>query len=192
MSNSTKKWYVLYTKPGCEKKVANLLSRRNIENYCPLTCNLNGRNRTVQEPLFNSYVFVQTAESAMQQIRKTDNVVNFVYWLGKPAVVEEEEIGIMRQFVIEYANVKMEKIPIINVDGMERVIGGALADNTTQTVTFKNNIVKIVLPSLGYIMQAEAEQSKIEVFTSSKKSYTLVEKYQYAIQKYNTNSVTKF
>src|SRR4051812_32359085 len=112
MSNSTDKWYALYTRPGCEKKVANLLSRKNIENYCPLKRYLNGRKKVVIEPLFNSYVFVQMNEATdMQQIRKTDSVVNFVYWLGKPAVIQDDEIDIMKRFMNEYSNVKTERIP---------------------------------------------------------------------------------
>ncbi|MCW3094268.1 MAG: NusG antitermination factor, partial [Ferruginibacter sp.] len=46
MSNS-KNWYALYTRPGTEKKVANLLSRKNIENYCPLKRQGNARKKVV-------------------------------------------------------------------------------------------------------------------------------------------------
>src|ERR1043166_3966833 len=124
MGNSTKNWYALYTKPGCEKKVANLLSRKNVENFCPLKRNINGRKKVTVEPLFNSYVFVQVSDSAeMQSIRATDSVINFVYWLGKPAIIQNEEIEIIRQFVNEYTNVKMEKIPFDH-DGLTRPADG--------------------------------------------------------------------
>src|SRR5436190_16268144 len=111
MSNSIKNWYSLYTRQGCEKKVANLLSRKNIENYCPMKRQWNGRRKPVLEPLFNSYVFVQTSETDLQNIRMLDSVVNFVYWLGKPAIIRQEEIEMIRRFMNEYINVKLEKIP---------------------------------------------------------------------------------
>jgi len=171
MGNS-KNWYALYTKPGCEKKVANLLSRKNIENYCPLKRHLNGRKKVVLEPLFDSYVFVQIRDTEMQYIRTTDCVVNFVYWLGKPAVIRDEEIEIMKRFMNEYAIVEMEKIPF-DVDGTVRVIGGGMADDKTHIASVKNQSVKIILPSLGYMMLAEVEKSGA--------SYTLQEKYKYAI-----------
>jgi len=181
MSNSTKQWYALYTKPGCEKKVANLLTRKNIENYCPLKRSLNLRRKLVLEPLFNSFVFVQIGDTAeMQSIRKTDSVINFVYWLGKPAVIQDEEIEIMKRFMGEYANVKMEKIPF-DVEGMARVIEGPQPESKAHTVFVKNNTVKIVLPSLGYMMLAEAEKSNVEVIVSTEKQFTLGEKYQFAI-----------
>jgi len=181
MSNSAKKWYALYTRPGCEKKVANLLSRKNIENYCPMKRHLNGRKKVILEPLFNSYVFVQITETVdVEQIRKTDSVVNFVYWLGKPAVIQDEEIEIMKRFMNEYANVKMERIPF-DADGMARAIEGSQAENKAHMVSVKNNTVKIALPSLGYIMLAEVENSNVELITSAKKTFTIGEKFQFAI-----------
>jgi len=180
MSNSTKNWYALYTKSGCEKKVANLLSRRNIENYCPLKRQWNGGKKVVLEPLFNSFVFVQITDTDMLNIRMTDNVVNFVYWLGKPAVIRDEEIEIMKRFMNEYANVKLEKIAF-DVDGMVRVIGGPLADNKANMVSVKNNTVNIVLPSLGYMMLAEVQKSNVEIIISTKQSYTDAGQYQYAV-----------
>ena len=34
--NENKKWYAVYTRPRWEKKVAEILTRRKIENYCPI------------------------------------------------------------------------------------------------------------------------------------------------------------
>ena len=181
MGNLIKSWYALYTKPGCEKKVANLLSRKNIENYCPLKRHLNGRRKVMLEPLFDSYVFVQITDATdMLNIRMTDGVVNFVYWLGKPAVIQEEEIEIMKRFMNEYANVKLEKIPL-DVNGRVKVISIPPADSKANMVFVKNNTVKIVLPSLGYMMLAEVEKSNVEVITSAKQSFTIEGNYQYAV-----------
>jgi len=116
----------------------------------------------------------------MQQIRKTDSVVNFVYWLGKPAVIQDDEIDIMKRFMNEYSNVKTERIPF-DVNGKAKVIEGEPADNKALMVSVKNNTVKIILPSLGYIMIAEVEKSNVELVTSAKKSFTTGEKYQLAI-----------
>ena len=55
-------WNVLYTRSRCEKKVAALLSKRGIENYCPLNRVVrkwSDRHKLIYEPLFSSYVFVR-------------------------------------------------------------------------------------------------------------------------------------
>ncbi len=60
---SSKHWYAIYTKPRWEKKVHHLLSEKGLEAYCPLnkvTRKWSDRMKTVEEPLFKSYVFVQS------------------------------------------------------------------------------------------------------------------------------------
>lgn len=181
MGDSIKNWYALYTKPGCEKKVANLLSRKNIENYCPLKRHLNGRKKVMLEPLFDSYVFVKITDSTdLQIIRMTDSVVNFVYWLGKPAEIQAEEIEVMKRFMNEYASVKLEKIPL-DVNGRVKVTGSSPVENKVNLVSVKNNTVKIVLPSLGYMMLAEVEKSNVEIIPPTKQPFPIEGKYQYAI-----------
>ena len=133
------------------------------------------------EPLFDSYVFVKIpAEADMQVVRLTDSVVNFVYWLGKPAVIQAEEIEIMKRFMNEYASVKLEKIPL-DINGKVKVIGIPLTEAKVSLASVKNNTIKVLLPSLGYMMLAEVEKSSVEVISSAKQSFTIEGKYQYAI-----------
>ena len=95
MRSITKKWYVIYTKPRWEKKVTELLSRKKIEHFCPLNKvqrQWNDRKKVVDEPLFTSCVFVHIDETEQMAVRLTDGVVNFLYWLGRPAEVRNDEI----------------------------------------------------------------------------------------------------
>jgi transcription antitermination factor NusG len=95
MAESTKKWYALYTKPRWEKKVDKALQQKGIEAYCPLNRvkrKWSDRIKTIEEPLFKSYVFVKVEEKDRTEVRYVDGVLNYVYWNGKPAVIKEEEI----------------------------------------------------------------------------------------------------
>src|SRR6476619_2013170 len=99
------KWYAVYTRPRWEKKVAEILSRKKIENYCPLNKLLrqwSDRKKIVFEPLFTSYVFVKAAEKEHSEIRKIDGIINFVYWINKPAIIRNEEIESIKEFLKEY------------------------------------------------------------------------------------------
>ena len=90
------KWFALYTKPRWEKKVNQLLIDKGVECYCPLNKvkrKWSDRTKTLEEPLFKSYVFVKVTEEERTKVRLTNGVVNFVYWNGKPAIVREKEIG---------------------------------------------------------------------------------------------------
>lgn len=160
-----KKWYAVYTMPRWEKKVAERFDRAKIEHYCPLNRVVKqwaDRKKTVFEPLFTSYVFVKISDGEQLSIRKTDGIINFVYWLGKPAVIKPSEIDVIRRFLDEYSNVKLEKTNVCLNDTV-RVVGGPFMDQEGQVISIKNRFVRVLLPSLGYMMSAEIEIGKVEL-----------------------------
>ena len=85
-----------------------------------------------------------------------------VYWLGKPAVIRDVEIDMIQRFLGEYQNIKLEKTAV-NLNDMVRIVSGPLVDHEGKVIEVKNKTVKIVLPSLGYMMSAEVETFKVEV-----------------------------
>jgi transcription antitermination factor NusG len=159
-----KQWYALYTRGRWEKKVAEQLTRKKIENYCPLNKmerQWSDRKKTVMEPLFTSYVFIHVSQADFSSVKQTGGVINFVYWLGKPAVIRDEEINIIQKFLNEYSNVKLEKMDI-SVEDNVRIIAGPLMSVSGKVTEVKNKTVKIQLPSMGYAMIAEIEKTNIE------------------------------
>lgn len=93
-------WYVLYTKPRQEKKVADSLNAIGIEAYCPLVTVVkqwSDRKKKVQIPLINSYVFINIEEHQREAVFKVSGVVRYLFWLGKPAVVRAIEIEALQK-----------------------------------------------------------------------------------------------
>ncbi|HMG66868.1 MAG TPA: UpxY family transcription antiterminator [Chitinophagaceae bacterium] len=163
--NENKNWYAVYTRPRCEKKVAEILTRRKIENYCPINKvvrNWNDRKKFVHEPLFSSYVFARISESEITWLKQSNGVINLVYWLGKPAVIDESEIELMKRFLSEHVNIKIEKTPI-SVQDKIQVLNSPMMELDGQYLSIKNKTVKVVLPSLGYMMFAEVETANVKV-----------------------------
>ena len=159
-----KQWYAVYTRPRWEKKVAELLERKKVEVYCPLN-KVNrewaDRRKVVLEPLFTSYVFVYVSEQEHASIKQTDGVVNFVYWLNKPAVIRNEEIETIRKFLIEYDHVSLEKTQV-NLNDRVRIINGPLMMWEGNVVEIRTNTIKITLPSLGQNLVAEIRKEHLE------------------------------
>ncbi|HEX9511602.1 MAG TPA: UpxY family transcription antiterminator [Puia sp.] len=165
MNQLTKNWYVVYTKPRWEKKVARQLEQKGIEHYCPLAKvqrQWSDRKKIVLEPLFSAYVFVHLEETQQLPVKQTDGVMNFVYWLKKPAVIREEEIDTIKRFLNEYQNVKLEKTSV-NVNDHVKVISGPLMERQGNVLEIRNKTVKVSLPSLGYSIVAEIEKTNIEI-----------------------------
>ena len=85
----------------------------------------------------------------------------------------------MKGFLNEYTNVKVQKIPFTS-NGVSRTVGESGVSHKTPVISVKNNIVKIILASLGYTILAEIENSNVEVFKSGIQSHTMSEHYTYA------------
>ena len=95
-------WYVVYTKPKWEKKVAERLNDLGVNAYCPLIVKVSqwsDRKKKISVPLFNSYVFVQLEEAERNRVFEALGVVRYLFWLGKPAIVKESEIDAIKQWL---------------------------------------------------------------------------------------------
>jgi len=159
----TQRWHAIYTKPRWEKKVHRLLQEKGIESYCPLNKvhrKWSDRIKIVEEPLFKSYVFVKIREHDKTQVRMTHGVVNFVYWLGKPALIKDREIDIIRRFLDEYENIEvssMELAPHTKV----LIKGGAFMDKKAVVTKVMKNKVQVVINTIGYILTAVIPSNKV-------------------------------
>ncbi len=155
--NEKKNWYAVYVRPGRERKVAEILNRRRIENYCPfhkVVHSLNHRKRP-DELLFNSCAFVRIFENEIPDLIAFDGLINFLFWLDKPAVIHNSEIETIRVFLKTYTMVRFEKVGI-NVNP-EKLAAGYLLKEDEEFILDGNKIARVMLPSLGYLMVAEKE-----------------------------------
>ncbi len=161
-----KKWFAVYTRSRCEKKVALLLSKRGIVNYCPLNKKYrqwSDRKKCIFEPLFPSYVFVFIEESELVMVKcLSDFIINPVFWLGRPAKIKESEIQAIREFIEEFGSVKLIKQKV-NVSDKVRIIRGPFNNYEASVSGFKNNMISVVLPSLGYMMLSEINHADVEL-----------------------------
>ncbi len=171
-----KTWYAVYTKPQCEKKVVAQLSKKKIESFAPVNNRYTGtgsRRKLITEQLFPGFVFVNISEAEFTAVKQTADIINFVYWLGRPAVIKAAEIENIYHFANRHTNILLTKIPV-NVNGIVRITNTAGLD-VKQRVTDANvNTIKITLPSLGYMMQAEATTDASEALQSDKEEINLV------------------
>jgi transcription antitermination factor NusG len=120
------------------------------------------RKKMVMEPLFTSYVFVHATPEEHLAIKQTDGILNFVFWLGQPAVIRDEEIDTIKQFLDEYQNVQLEKIHV-NMHDRVRISSGPLMAQEGDVIEVRSKTVKVHLPCLGYVMTAEVEKSNVEI-----------------------------
>ena len=82
------------------------LAADGFEVYCPLIKTVrqwSDRKKKVQLPMFPGYVFVRVSEAERSQILMDTGVLNFIYWLGKPAIIRDNEIEAIKE-IAEFGN----------------------------------------------------------------------------------------
>jgi len=160
----TKKWLVVYTKPRWEKKVNTSLVKKGIEAYCPLNKvrrKWSDRMKTIEEPLFKSYVFVKVEDAGMTEVRFVDGVLNYVYWNGKPAIVREEEIIEIKKFMSEYEDVEVSSIELKPSDAVVLNAGVMMGATGRVMRMMGNNTVEVRIDSLGFILTAKFDKKTV-------------------------------
>lgn len=151
-----KHWYVVYTKPRWEKKVAELLTTAGFENYCPLdkvTRQWSDREKIVLEPFFKSYVFVRVDENQKWKVPDVPGIISYVYWLGKPAIVPTAEIEQIKQFLNTHDKVFVKALNI-SAGHKIKITAGAFRNMQGVVVALKGKQVQVQIPSLNIALIA--------------------------------------
>ncbi|KQW97664.1 UpxY family transcription antiterminator [Flavobacterium sp. Root420] len=148
-------WYVVYTKPKWEKKVAEKLVQTGIECYCPLITQIkqwSDRKKKVEVPLFNSYVFVQLPDADRNTVFAVPGVVRYLFWLGKPAIVRDEEINIIKKN-LNASNIADISVSSIQVGDRIKLDSGAFSNQDAIVQEISKTYYILVLESLGCVLK---------------------------------------
>ncbi len=155
-----KKWFVIYTKPRWEKKINTALLKKEIDVWCPVQKVLkqwSDRKKLVEEPLFKSYLFVNIDYASERlKVLTTDGALNFVHYLGKPAIIRNEEIDMIKR----YLNEEKAVINIISSEGFKqdtkvRINNGVFQDQEGTVLRTGKRKVYVQLKSLSQVMVVE-------------------------------------
>ena len=97
-----KLWYVVYTRSRAEKKVLDELTINNIECFLPLQKKLRqwkDRKKWVDMPLMSGYCFVHITKKEYDKVLAVNNIVCYVTFEGKAAVVPDNQIDSLKQML---------------------------------------------------------------------------------------------
>jgi transcription antitermination factor NusG len=145
-----KKWFVVYTRPQQELKVARDLSAMGITNYCPtitLVKQYSDRKKKVTKPLLSSYVMVELEQNERNKVFACNGIVRYLFFLGKPAVVPASDITLMQDHLNGVYN--DIKITTLSVGDSHMITQGPFSGVTGKVVETNNTKVKLELASLG-------------------------------------------
>ncbi|MBP9098428.1 MAG: UpxY family transcription antiterminator [Ferruginibacter sp.] len=162
--NEESKWYVVYTRPRWEKKVSGNLMARGIEYYCPLNKVMkqwSDRRKIVLEPLFKGYVFIKIPDAQKWEVKSIEGVLNYVYWLGKPAIVKEQEIDTIRKFLQEFRDIEVVEKQLA-VNSKVLIKQGVLMNFHGIIIEVAGNKAKVNIESMGIQLSAVFDKKNLE------------------------------
>jgi transcription antitermination factor NusG len=158
-------WMAVYTRPNSEKKLTLQLAGMSIETYCPLhkvERQWSDRKKIIEEPIFKSYVFLRPTKEQVWQVMDLPNVVNYVYWLGKHAIIRNEEIETIKLFLNEYPGAIFQKETFATGDTII-VRGGLLMHQEGIITEVRGSSVKVIIKSLGGELVANLKTNNVVV-----------------------------
>ena len=159
-------WYALYSKSRTEKKLAERLERKGYEVYAPTQVvyrQWSDRKKKVREPLFKSYVFVRFDLKERLEVLQTPGAVAMVYWLGKPAVIRDEEIQAIQEFLEEYSGGDQPVQTVTFQPGEAlRVKSGSFQAQEGTVVRQNRQKVTLQLEQLGMALTVELPKDQVE------------------------------
>ena len=151
MSSSADSWYVLYTKPRNEKKVAERLSTAGYNVYCPLhkvKRQWSDRMKVVEEPLFKGYLFIQVEDKRRDEVFNYQGAVRYLFWLRRPALVRSCEIHTIKKWLGEQDHEHIDVSQIMPGDYL-RITSGQFSGEEAILLDRTNSRVIVQLKELG-------------------------------------------
>lgn len=153
-------WYALYTKPRWEKKVARELERRGIEAYCPTTVDVrqwSDRKKKVTSPLFKSYVFVRLSERERSIVFDVPGVVQYLFWLNKPAVIKDAEIETIKLWLQDESVQNIEVSHLSRGDSLT-IANGSFRGKEAIITEVGNKRLRLILKNLGLVVNVRVSE----------------------------------
>ncbi|MGB7842744.1 MAG: UpxY family transcription antiterminator [Salinimicrobium sp.] len=149
-------WYALYTKPRWERKVAKQLEEQGIECYCPVITQVrqwSDRKKKITTPLFKSYVFVHLDDRVRAKVFDIPGVVQYLFWLGKPAIIREEEISTIKNW-LEDDRVEDVEVGDLSPGDKINIANGSFKGQDAIVQKVGKKRLKLVLKNLGLVVNA--------------------------------------
>ena len=148
-------WYVLYTKPRTERRVAERLKSLGITVFNPHITEIrqwSDRKKKVQVPLFKSYVFIKIEDSRRNEVFDIPGVVRYMYWLGKPALVRDSEIKLIKQW-LEQDEVDEMEVQHLSEGDQITLKNGAFKNQEAIIKEVGKRRTRLILPHLNCTVQ---------------------------------------
>jgi transcription antitermination factor NusG len=144
-SYDKQEWYAVYTRSRHEKVAETNLRNKGITTFLPLrevVSRWKDRKKTINVPLFPSYIFVNIGIEDIYKVMYTKGVLKIVGCNGTPVPVPTEQIESIR--VLTQSKLKYDPYPYLDM-GTEVIIKSGPLQGVIGKIVDKRSKHKIIL-----------------------------------------------
>jgi len=159
-------WYALHTRARHEKMVEHRLQERGVQTFLPLVTEVHrwsDRKKSVQLPLFSSYVFAKFIANRTERLRvlRVESVLGLVGNGGEGSPIPEVEVDAVRTLV--EGKLSWSCHPFLKIGQRVRIRGGAL-DGLEGILTSRNgsNTLVISIEAIQRSLAVSVEGYQVE------------------------------
>jgi len=157
-------WFIYYTYPKAEKAISKEFEKKNVEVFLPLTKikkKWSDRTKTIDAPLFPNYIFIKSNKEYIYTIIKHPKIVKYIAFEGRPAVLKDEEICLIRKFLNHCKNIILDQS--ITVGDKVKIKSGPLEGFTGTLIEQKGSTrFGIKLHELNQTISIEIDLESVE------------------------------
>lgn len=152
-------WVVIYVKSRAEKKVAVTLGQMGIEVFLPLIKTVkiwSDRKKSIEIPLINGYLFLKLDKTDKQVVLSVKGVVGFVMLAKEMAIVRENEIQSIKQFIELGYQIEVGRIDGLHKKGDKvKITSGVLkgVEGYIREIN-SNKTIEVLLEGIGQSVRA--------------------------------------
>ncbi len=163
--NPNYNWYAIRVKSRSEKKVFSDLKDNEIIGYLPMQRKLrqwSDRKKWVEVPLISGYVFVYISRKEYENVLRTPNVVCYIYFEGKAAIIRQEDIDVLKK-MLGQSDIEVEvTLDQFKPGQMIEIIAGPLCGMRGELIEFhgKHKVALRIQP-LGYTVLVESPNQNL-------------------------------
>lgn len=110
--------------------------------------------------MFHSYVFAYAEQDKIEELKAMREVISVVFWKDKPAIISEEEIKALKDFLGTYTYIYAQRTGV-NSNKFLRTVNNSLYAIHGNVLSIKNSEARINLPSLGFSLVARATENPL-------------------------------
>ena len=165
IENPIYNWYAIRVKSRSEKRVFSDLADQQITAYLPIHKVLrqwSDRKKWVEVPLISGYVFVYISRKEYENVLRTPNVVCYIYFEGKAAIIRQEDIDVLKR-MLGQSDVEVEvTLDQLKPGQLIEIIAGPLCGLKGELIEFhgKHKVALRIQP-LGYTVLVESPQQNL-------------------------------